>query len=322
MQRVLITGISGFIGKSVLRSVLDLDGEYKLYGLVRPGTAESRIREFKDQIEISYIDLGDSSTLRSYLDSHEFDTIIHIGALRGGRKFSRENYYRSNVVSVEVICAYCIKNSTTLLFCSSVGIFGAIPLEIPANNFTQRVNDNYYHYTKIEAEKVINRAIMSGLKVAILRPSITYGIGDYGFPYQLVKMIKQRSFPLVTKKTWIHLCHINTVTSAFIWFLQNDFPTGSTFNVADREPVQLKDLVNFVSRQLKQSNYPKYMQFDPIFFKLFEFVFRLMMSELWISRIELISKSWFYEVKDFYTLTGIKPSYTIPEFETIIAEFK
>ena len=116
--------------------------------------------------------------------------------------------------------------------------------------------DNYYHYTKIQSEKVIQKAVLYGLKSAILRPAITYGPGDKGFPYQLVKMVEKRIFPLVTKRIWIHLCHIDLITQAFIWLLENDWQPGLALNVADREPLQLQALVHFISRQLRGRNYP------------------------------------------------------------------
>lgn len=322
MQNILITGITGFIGKAVLRKILLFEAGLTIHAIVRPHTPASRYKEFEDKISISFVDLADSKALTLFLDKHRFDTIIHVGALRGGRKFSREQYFLSNVTSVEVIIEYCLKNKTKLLFCSSVGVFGAIPQELPANNFSPRIDDNYYHYSKIEAEKRINKAIISGLKAAILRPSITYGVGDYGFPYQLVKMIRDHRFPLISKKIWIHLCHIDTISDAFTWLLHNDFMNGLSLNVADREPVQLRDLVNFISRQLSNRNYSTLMQFDQKLFTISEKLFRLLKDELWISRIELISKSWFYDVNDLYRITNIRPRYTIPEIELVVREFK
>lgn len=325
MKKILITGVTGFIGKAILNKLLNADESYKIFALIRPNTKSSRFQEFGDKIEISSVDLADSASLRLYLEKHiaePFDFVLHIGALRGGRNFPHKQYYLSNVIATEILVEYCTIQKSVLLFCSSVGVFGAIPEEMPANNNSPRIADNYYHYTKIEAEKRINKAVMSGLHAAVLRPSITYGKGDYGFPYQLVKMIRNKRFPLITKRTWIHLCHIDTISDAFVWLLKNEFESGLALNVADREPVQLRDLVNFISRQLFNKNYTLWMQFDRKLFSIFETVFRFLKSELWISRIELISKSWYYDVSKLYDLMQLTPRFTIPGIEIVIREFK
>lgn len=322
MARLLITGITGFVGGAVLREIVS--SSWEITALVRPGTSPSRYKEFKDLVKIKELDLADTGGLRDFFGSESFDTILHIGALRGGRKASKEAYYRSNVSSTEQMVDYCIKHSARLIFCSSVGVFGAIPQELPANNQSPRNPDNYYHYTKIEAEKIINRAVLHGLQAAIIRPSITYGKGDHGFPYQLIRMVSGMRFPLINKHIWIHLCHIDALVQAFIWCLESDFQTGMAWNVADRESIQLSALVNFISRQLHKKNYPGYLTFDRFIFSAGEAVSRLIKSELFISRFELISKSWFYDVQDYYRemdLLARKPHYTIPDIQITIDDF-
>lgn len=321
-MKILLTGATGLIGGSVLSRLSQQHPEHDITALVRPETDPSRIAEIAEQAAIVKIDLGNVTQLIEYLDTNAFDYVYHIGALRGGRKFSRQEFYATNVLSTEMIIENCIKNKSTLIFCSSVGVFGAIPTELPANNLTQKIGDNYYHFTKIEAEKRINKAMLLGLKAAILRPSITYGEGDFGFPYQLVKMIKSHRLPLITKRIWIHLCHIDTITSAFVWLIENEFPNGLVLNVADREPVLFKDLVNFISRQLTNKNYPSVLQFDRRLFRAWEYVFWFLKDELWTSRVQLISRSWFYDVKELFETMDIPVHYTIPEFKFIIESIK
>ncbi len=324
MRKLLITGITGLVGSHVLRKILELYTDIEITAIVRPGTHISRTQEFTPYIRVIDIGLGDTNALREFLFTNDFDTILHIGALRGGRQFSHDEYLRSNLYSTEQMVEYCLAKNARLIFCSSVGVFGAIPAELPAGNQTERNPDNYYHFTKIEAEKIINKAILQGLQAAIIRPSITYGKGDNGFPYQLVKMVHKHRFLLTNKRIWIHLCHIDALVRAFIWLLENPWKSGTTMNVADREPVQLQALVDFISRQLHGKNYPQYLHIDRHLFALGERIARLLKNELWIARFELISKSWFYDVHLFYSLMGdsdFKPHFTIPEFKLVIEDY-
>lgn len=322
MAKILITGITGFIGRAVLKEILSLDHE--ISAIVRPQTKPSRYLEFQDKIKIKELNLDDTAGLRDFLSTSDFDTIMHIGALRGGRRASREEYYRSNVSSTEQMVDYCLKHDARLIYCSSVGVYGAIPQELPANYYSRKNPDNYYHFTKIEAEKIIGKATLHGLKSAIIRPSITYGKGDKGFPYQLVKLVAHYQFPLINKRVWIHLCHIDALVNAFKWCLETDYESGLVWNVADRDPVQLSALVNFISRQVHSRNYPAILVIDRAFFAMGESLSRLLKNELFISRFELISKSWFYDVQDYYqamSAKGIKPIYTIPGMQITIDDY-
>jgi len=318
-KKILITGISGFIGRAVLNKLLLLD-VFEITALVRPETKRSRIRSFTDKIGIDFIEFGDVDAIRQYLSGKEYDIIIHIGSLRGGRKANHELFYASNVKSTEQFVEYCLDNGKKLLFCSSVGVFGAIPEELPANNESPYKNDNFYHYTKIVCEKIINKAIMKGLDAVVLRPSICYGVNDEGFPQQLVKLVKYRLFPVSNKNIWIHMCHIDTISTAFVRLVTTkNILTGHFFNIADMEPVRLKDLVNFIYRQIYNKNYPKILNVDNGLLLLGEKISRQIRSELWTSRFELISRSWFYQVQDSYQLLDLPTHYTLPDFKIVVS---
>jgi len=89
-------------------------------------------------------------------------------------------------------------------------------------------------------------------------------------------------------------------TAAFTWLLKNEFSPGLSLNVADRDPVQLNELVNFISRQVHGANYRGLFRFDRRFFRMGEWLAKKMKNELWVSRFQLISRSWFYQVDPTY----------------------
>ena len=75
-NKILITGISGFIGRNVLRQLMQ--SYESITAIIRPGTKPERIEEFVDKIEFAEIDLIDIPTLKTYLDENSFEIIIHI----------------------------------------------------------------------------------------------------------------------------------------------------------------------------------------------------------------------------------------------------
>ncbi|MEA1973819.1 MAG: NAD(P)-dependent oxidoreductase, partial [Candidatus Cloacimonadota bacterium] len=220
MMNLLLTGATGFIGKHVLQELLQKT-KYKITVMIRPDT-KSRLNDFMDEVDIVEIDLTNIYKLRSYLSENIFEKIIHIGAIRGGRKYSKTDYFTANVKATEQIALAAKEANSRLVFCSSVGVFGAIPLELPANNQTQKQTDNYYHYTKIEAEKIIQKQVLYGLDAIIIRPAITYGVGDYGFPYTLTKMIDKKILFMPNKIVRIHLTNVHVLAEGFVKALNNN----------------------------------------------------------------------------------------------------
>ena len=157
-EKILITGSSGFIGRNVLRQLLK--NNYEITALIRPRTTTVRIAEFTADVKFVEINIANIPKLKEFLISNKFDTIIHIGALRGGRNCSKVNYFNTNVNATEQLVLNAQQHNSTFIFCSSVGVFGVIPPELPANNSTRRQPDNYYHFTKIRAESIIQKHVL------------------------------------------------------------------------------------------------------------------------------------------------------------------
>ncbi len=319
-MKILITGATGFIGRNVLKELYQKKND--ITAIVRTKTPEKKLLKIKDKVNLVEIDLADIKRLKEYLSKNSFDLIMHIGALRGGRKFDKKTFIKVNIDATEQLLLNAKENSSKFIFCSSVGVFGAIPSELPANELTPRNPDNTYHFTKIESEKLIQKYSLRGVKAYIVRPAITYGKGDYGFPFTLVKLIDKKMLPISLKRTKIHLTNVELLASAFKKLSESDFPTGSTFIVADYEPVDFWDLVDFISNKINNSNYPVSRFIHPKYFDWGERISKFFHSELWLSRFELISKSWYYDVNDSYEKLNLKKIQTIPEFKVVIDWYK
>ena len=319
-NKILITGISGFIGRNVLRQLLQ--SYDSITAIIRPGTKLKRIEEFVNKVEFAEIDLTDIITLKEYLDENSFETIIHIGAVRGGRKLSNSEYFDANVNATEQLVINARDNDSKFIFCSSVGVFGAIPLEVPANNSTKRQEDNYYHFTKIRAEAIIQKYVLYGLKAAIIRPSITYGTNDYGFPFTLTKLIDKKFLFLPDQNVKIHLANIKVITQSFIRLIEIDYQPGICYNVADSHPVELHKLADFINNELKNKPYSSKKDIDIKYFRKGEKIADFFKSELWKARFQLISRNWFFNVENSYIDLNLKETNTIPNFKIVTDWYK
>ncbi len=319
-NKILITGISGFIGRNVLRQLMQ--SYESITAIIRPGTKPERIKEFVDKVEFAEIDLTDIPTLKTYLDENSFEIIIHIGAVRGGRKFSNSEYFDANVNATEQLVINARDNDSKFIFCSSVGVFGAIPLELPANNYTKRQEDNYYHFTKIRAEAIIQKYVLYGLKAAIIRPSITYGTDDYGFPHTLTKLIDKKLLFLPDQDVIIHLANINVITQSFIKLIEIDYQPGISYNVADNHPIELHKLADFINNELKGKPYSSKRNINIKYFQKGEKIASFFKSELWKARFQLISRHWYYDVGNSYIDLSLNETDTIPNFKLVTDWYK
>jgi len=226
------------------------------------------------------------------------------------------------VKATEQLVTHAFEHQSKFIFCSSVGVFGAIPLELPANNQTRKQNDNYYHFTKNLAEDCIQKYVMHGLDAVIIRPSITYGIGDFGFPHTLTKLIDKHLLYLPTKPVLIHLTHVDLLKEAFKQSIEQEIPAGSELIVADRNPVMLLELADFIHNELHKKPFPASHLINETFFETGINIAKKLKSEIWTSRFELISKDWYYRVEDAYQTFSLKKIETIPHFKIVIDWYK
>ena len=320
MKEILLTGGLGFIGRNVLFELVKK--EIKVHLLVRP---EKHIPKYakSDLIRPIYIDLEQLNNFEDEIRKRHFDTIFHIGAIRGGGEASRKAYKKVNVEATAHLAKMALEKKAKFIYCSSVGVFGAIPKQLPPTEATERQRDNYYHTTKILAEEKLHNLKEKGLNYIIIRPSITYGTDDFGFPYTLIHMIHKGIFINCADSVKINMVDIRTLVQAFINAATTSVKNGSLYNLCDRSPVNLKDLVNFISQHLFHSNYPKIKTLPTFAFRAGEFMFdKILKNVLWKARFQLISRSWYYDPHPAMKALAIIPKETIPNFKYVIDWYK
>ena len=296
-NRILVTGGTGFIGGKLLERLIET-GTKELVLLVRPRTMPSRYARFEQAgVKIESVVMHDPDALRRLFDAYRFDTVYHIAAIRGARPLPQKEYLSTNVQATEHIAREATRTGARLVFCSSVGVFGTIPQELPAGEQAPRRSDSYYHYTKIVAEEHLRAVVADGLDVVIVRPTITYGTGDSGFPTSLIRLVDSGRFVHCSRDVKIHLGDVQVLTEAFIRAAESGVPSGSAYIVADREPVRLSALVDLISLRLSDRSYPRWKTLPGMAFDLAAFASdRLARSEAWKVRFQLISKSWYYDI--------------------------
>jgi nucleoside-diphosphate-sugar epimerase len=175
-------------------------------------------------------------------------------------------------------------------------VFGTIPGELPARITTKLNGDNGYHASKIRAEAKVHEFVNKGLDAYIVRPTITYGHEDSGFPATLVNLVRAKRFIVCDEDVQIHLLDAGKLAEFVHLALRSERLKGDTFIVADSEPVSLKALVDRIHEHYYGVPYPAYLKMPQFLFKVAAFVFKAAGNEKWLTRTLLISKSWHYDL--------------------------
>ncbi|MCF7912774.1 MAG: NAD(P)-dependent oxidoreductase [Candidatus Cloacimonetes bacterium] len=312
-KNILITGAAGFIGNKIVQQLNFRD--YNVTLLVRPKTTKKRLTGLSDKAEILELDLRNIPKLRQVLADRKDTDIIHIGAIRNRPKTSKEDYQKANIFATEQLALHAMRNQAKFIFFSSVGVFGTVPESLPPDEQTRKVADNLYHQSKIRAEAIIENYVLRGLNSVIIRPAITYGSGDFGFPYNLIRMIDKNLIVLPAKPPLIHLANVDLLIGAVQKLLITDFEAGKIYNIADRNPVSLLELADVINHELKSREFNRRLIVPNWCFEKAEKFTKMIGNKTWHCRFQLFSKSWFYDVEAAYqdlnlrnieTTTGIR----------------
>jgi len=175
-MRLLVTGGTGFIGRSVVRE-LAVRG-HTLFALVRNSSDTTPIEQYVAQITRGSI----TDPLAVVRAADGADAIVHLAADLSHWRRRRETVLRTNVAGTRVVAeAAKTAGVPLLLHVSSVAAVGhstdGRPIdETHPNNFVPlRL---VYHESKRLAEEEASDVLRYGVRVVIVNPGLVYGPRD------------------------------------------------------------------------------------------------------------------------------------------------
>ena len=173
MKSVLVTGATGFLGKSL---VMRLAGEgQKVNALYR---SEDKIRGWShENIHFVKGNLGDIKSIDQAMKGCA--QVYHLAALASPWSKIPETFYRENVAGTENILDSALRHGIDrVVFTSTAGVLGPSVKTLNTEEKQFR-GDHFTHYdsSKVLAESKVKEYIEKGLEVVIVNPSRIYGPG-------------------------------------------------------------------------------------------------------------------------------------------------
>lgn len=154
MANVLVTGGAGYVGCHVLGPLREAGHNPVVYDDLSRGFADL----IKPQgVPLVVGSLADRSLLRSVLDDHRIDAILHFAALAyvGESTEKPDRYYRINTADalglIEEAVAYRPDSPPAMVLSSTCAVFG-IPAKLPIQESSPRTPINPYGRSKLALE--------------------------------------------------------------------------------------------------------------------------------------------------------------------------
>lgn len=212
MQRILLTGASGFVGRQILEELSHVDAE-----IICLTHRNDIVGTLPNHVKIIQGSITDSEFL--YEATVGIDIIIHAAAVISFKKKKKNKMFQVNVDAVRYLINAALENKVKkFIHISSIAAIGAtngnyLLDEIFSYNLKPlRVN---YSLTKYLGEQDVLRGQAEGLQTIILNPSNIIGPNDYRYSnLAYVRMSQSNIKPII--KGGIGIVDVRDVAQAVV----------------------------------------------------------------------------------------------------------
>jgi thioester reductase-like protein len=278
-RHILVTGYPGFLGKRLVRHLLEREPSARLYLLVQQkflDDARAYIRSVSSPAAGKVkLMVGDIAALHLGLSGDDIrllqdclTDVYHLAAI-SYLKVSDRYMWQVNVQGTNNLLELAgsmrrLRRFNYMSTCYVSGNHGGVFMEDELDE--GQGFRNHYERTKFEAEKLVRRAAAS-LPVSIYRPSVVVGdsrtgeIGRFDGPYTLGMLLavsaERVPLPLPGRGLApVHLVPVDYVTEALYRLSLDERAVGLTFHLVDPNPLPARRLYRLVAERLGKKTLP------------------------------------------------------------------
>ena len=242
-MNVFITGATGFIGRSVVRQLLEHHHHATL--LLLPG----EYSPFKADVRIVRGDITQAESLENLMADQE--AVIHMAGTSGYRCW-RDCRAINRRGTHNVVNEAVRSRVRRFIHVSSVSVYGRLSRVTLTEDYPYRKIGDPFGDTKIDAEQIIRRAAAKHkLELTIIRPTMVYGKDDNRFIPFLIRNLKKRDCCMIGSGNHsVDLIHISDVSDMIMRVLEDRHAIGSIYNLTHRENPTWKEMLEVIVREL------------------------------------------------------------------------
>ena len=256
MNKVFVTGASGFVGGHVVRRLHEL--EIPVRCLVRKTSDLSFIAPLRP--EIAFGDVTEPAGLQRALQG--VDAVIHCAGVT--KATSPDTYFRVNEAGCRNLYAACMEFKSALrkiVHISSLAALGPSSADRPATEGSPPRPVSDYGMSKLAGQKIAE-AHMNDLPVSIVIPPAVYGPRDRDF-LSYFKLVSLGIKPFVGREPrYLSLIHARDLAAAVSLVLLNDGARGTCFLVEDGTVHTWADVAEAIGREMGRKAVPLHL---PVF---------------------------------------------------------
>lgn len=280
MKKILITGVTGFVGKYLAAHLL-AQKSYEITGIYRSESSLETLDEIRDKIDLKKIDLNDADAVESLLLSIKPDAIFHLAAQASPSKsFSIPVETLTNNIVAEFSVLDALRKhelrNIRLMIISSAEIYGIVrSQDNPVDEDTPLRPATPYAVSKLAQDFLSFQHFLAyKLDIVRLRPYNHIGPGQKegfvvaDFAKQIVKIEKGDQEPVISvgnldaKRDFTD---VRDIMNAYELAMQKG-KAGEVYNIGSGKSQKINDilktLLSFSSKDIKVSVNPE--RFRPV----------------------------------------------------------
>lgn len=248
MDKILITGASGFIGSFIVEEALRRDME--VWAAVRPTSSKRYLQD--ERIHFINLDLSDPERLKQQLQGHQFQYVVH--AAGATKCLNRNDFFSINTDGTRHLADALIALHMPLkrfVFISSLSVFGAVREQQPYTEITEHDTpepNTAYGQSKLKAEQYLD-SIGNDFPYIILRPTGVYGPRERDY-FLMAQSVKNHiDFAAGYRQQDITFVYVEDVVQAVFLALDHG-RSGRKYFLSDGEVYSSTDFSNLIRRAL------------------------------------------------------------------------
>jgi nucleoside-diphosphate-sugar epimerase len=244
MNRVLVTGGSGFIGRYVCERIQRDGGQPVILDLVAPAWNTPGIPWIRG-------DVRDARVVDAALAG--CSDVFHLAAAHHDFGISERTYYDVNEGGSRVLCEAMDRAGVrNVCFFSSVAVYGSAPE--PRSEAVCPAPSSPYGGSKLAGEHVFQRWTEQGdgRRVLVIRPAVVFGPRNFANMYALIRQIHSRLFVPIGPGTNVKsTAYVENLVDATFYLLARDKrPAFDVFNYVDTPDLTSREICDSITQAL------------------------------------------------------------------------